>query len=46
MADGQAKKFGRGLYGINPAWVTWLKGLCEVMERNCCAVETDEEVRI
>jgi len=46
MAEGQVKKFRRGLYGINPAWITQLRGFCEVMERNCYAGETDEEVRV
>jgi hypothetical protein len=43
--DGQIKRFSRGLYGINPAWITQLRAFCEVMERNCYAGETDEEVR-
>jgi len=44
IADGQIKKFSRGVYGINPVWITGLRAFCEVMERNYHATEIDEEV--
>ncbi len=43
-AEGQIRKFGRGVYGINPEWITEVRAFLDVIERNSYAAEADEGV--
>ena len=45
-AEGQIKKFSRGVYGINPEWITQVRAFLDVIERNSYAAEADEEVKV